>query len=224
MRTSLFRCLAIGGFAAALAGCNTLEAKTEPSPPPLPVQPVPDAPTPGAIAAPGQGLALFEDAKARNVGDLLTIKLVESTSAQKSASTATSKDDNVTLGDVSAFGHGLPFGIHTDSSVASKRAFDGKGDSAQSNSLTGSVTVAVVERLANGNLVVRGEKQLQINQGSEYVRLEGVIRTADIAPDNSVTSDRVANARISYTGRGQLADANAQGWLTRFFSSPWMPF
>ena len=82
----------------------------------------------------------------------------------------------------------------------------------------------VIVNAANGNLIVQGEKQVQINQGSEYIRLQGVIRPADIAPDNTVTSDRVANARIGYTGRGALADANMQGWLTRFFSSGWMPF
>ncbi|MBL6750921.1 MAG: flagellar basal body L-ring protein FlgH [Nevskia sp.] len=204
----------------ALAGCNEIEARTEPPPPPLPVLPQPAPPHAGAIGAPGEGLSLFEDAKARNVGDLLTIQLVESTSAQKSASTATSKADNDTLGNIGVFGRT----VHTNSSISSARAFTGKGDSAQSNSLSGSITVAVVQRLSNGNLLVRGEKQISINQGSEFVRLEGVIRPADIATDNSVTSDRVANARISYTGRGQLADANAQGWLTRFFNSPWMPF
>lgn len=203
-----------------LGGCNEIETRLEQPPPPVPVMPAPEAPRAGAIAAAGGTLSLFEDAKARNIGDLLTIQLVESTTAQKSASTDTSKDDNVTLGNIGAFGKT----VHTNSSVSSKRAFAGKGDSAQSNSLQGSITVAVVERMSNGNLLVRGEKQIQINQGSESVRLEGVIRPADIGTDNSVTSDRVANARIAYTGKGALADANAQGWLTRFFNSPWMPF
>ena len=203
-----------------LVGCTTIESRMEKAPPPIPVMPQPEAPRAGAISAPSNGLALFEDAKARNIGDLLTIKLIESTSAQKSATTDTTKDDNVTLGKLGVFGHS----INSAASVGGKRAFAGKGDSAQSNSLNGSITVAVVQRLSNGNLQVQGEKQVQINQGSEYIRLDGVIRPADVAPDNTVTSDRVANARISYTGRGQLADANTQGWITRFFSSPWMPF
>ena len=220
MSTAVFRAT-IAAACLGLGACNMIEEKLEQPPPPMPVQPRPEAAHAGAIAAPGGGgLSLFEDAKARNVGDLLTIQLVEATTAQKSATTDSSKADNVTLGNIGIFGKT----IHTNSSVSSNRGFKGAGDSAQSNSLQGSVTVAVVERMANGNLVVRGEKQIQINQGSEFVRLEGVIRPADIGTDNTVTSDRVANARIAYTGKGQLADANSQGWLTRFFSSPWMPF
>ncbi|MDR3415010.1 MAG: flagellar basal body L-ring protein FlgH [Nevskia sp.] len=203
-----------------LSGCVALEDKVYSTPTTVPEIPAPPAAVAGTIGSPYAGMVLFEDAKARAVGDLLTIQLVESTSAQKSATTDSSKSDNDTLGNIGIFGKT----IHTNSSVSSSRAFKGAGDSAQSNSLTGSITVAVVQRLDNGNLVVRGKKQIQINQGYEYVTLEGVIRPADIATDNSVTSDRVANARISYTGKGQIADANAQGWLTRFFNSQWFPF
>lgn len=204
----------------ALGGCMLAEKKLDTSPVEIPAVPPPPAPKTGAIGSPGSGLNLFEDAKAHAVGDLLTIQLVESTSAQKSATTNSSKDDNDTLGQVTAFGHT----VNTAAAVSSSRAFKGSGDSAQSNSLQGSITVAVVQSLPNGNLLVRGEKQIQINQGYEYVRLEGIVRPADISTGNSVTSDRVANARIAYTGRGQVADANAQGWLTRFFNSPWFPF
>lgn len=206
--------------ACLLGGCVTVEDKLYSTPTQLPdVAPVPET-IAGTIGAPGQSMALFEDAKARNVGDLLTIQLIESTSAQKSATTDASKADSATLGNIGIFGKT----VHTNSSISGARSFKGAGDSAQSNSLHGSITVAVAQRLANGNLLVRGEKQIQINQGYEYVKLEGVIRPADIATDNSVTSDRVANARISYTGKGQVADANTQGWLTRFFSSQWFPF
>ncbi|MDE0856650.1 MAG: flagellar basal body L-ring protein FlgH, partial [Nevskia sp.] len=142
------------------------------------------------------------------------------TTAQTAATTNSSKAVHDTLGNIGIFGKT----IHTNSSVSASRAFKGAGDSAQSNSLQGSITVQVAQRLPNGNLLVRGEKQIQINQGYEYVKLEGVIRPADIGTDNSVTSDRVANARISYTGKGQVADANAQGWISRFFNSPWFPF
>jgi flagellar L-ring protein FlgH len=205
---------------ALLAGCTTIEDKMYSTPTVVPEMSAMPTPTAGAIGSPNAGIALFEDAKARSVGDLLTIELVESTSAQKSAKTDTAKSDNDTLGNIGIFGKT----IHTNSAVSSSRAFTGSGDSSQSNSLTGSITVAVVQRLPNGNLLVRGEKQIQINQGYEYVKLEGVIRPADIATDNSVTSDRVANARISYTGKGAVNDANTQGWLTRFFNSGWFPF
>lgn len=214
------RQLALALAAVLLAGCTQIEDKMYSTPTQVPESMKVPQPEAGAIGSPNTGMALFEDAKARSVGDLLTIELVESTSAQKSAKTDTSKSDNDTLGNIGIFGKT----IHTNSAVSSSRAFTGSGDSSQSNSLTGSITVAVAQRLPNGNLLVRGEKQIQINQGYEYVKLEGIIRPADIATDNSVTSDRVANARISYTGRGAVNDANTQGWLTRFFNSPWFPF
>ena len=86
------------------------------------------------------------------------------------------------------------------------------------------MTVFVTRVLPNGNLVVRGEKQLALNQGSERVALEGVVRTVDIATNNTVSSDRVAAAKISYAGSGAVADANAMGWLARFFNSVLFPF
>jgi flagellar L-ring protein precursor FlgH len=103
-------------------------------------------------------------------------------------------------------------------------SFDGQGDSKQSNSLSGDVTVTVAKRLANGNLVIRGQKWIAINQGKEFVRIQGIVRPIDIDPDNSIGSNKVADASISYGGQGALADANAKGWLARFFDSPFTPF
>jgi flagellar L-ring protein precursor FlgH len=112
----------------------------------------------------------------------------------------------------------------TSASIDDSSKFAGEGDSAQSNSLTGYITCTVTRVLPNGNLYIRGEKWIGINQGSEYVRLSGVVRPIDIAPDNSVPSLKVGAANISYGGKGALADANNQGWLSRFFNSPWTPF
>jgi flagellar L-ring protein FlgH len=180
----------------------------------------------GAIYQPGRDVALFENATARHVGDVILVRLVESTSAQKSSSTSTTKDTKAALPGPTIAGRtitsngndALGFGLDHSAS------FDGKGDSAQSNSLNGDITVTVVKRLPNGNLLIRGEKWIGINQGSEYVRVEGVIRPIDIAADNSILSSMVGNAKISYRGRGALADSNKQGWLARFFNSPLMPF
>jgi flagellar L-ring protein precursor FlgH len=220
-RTGL--CMLLAGT-VLLGGCDIAEKRLYSTPPEIPPTDAPPQPTNGAIGAPGAGLVLFEDAKAHSVGDLLTVHLVESTTAQKSATADSSKSDNDTLGNIAAFSHT----IKTAGSISSSRAFAGKGDAAQSNSLQGSITVAVAQRLPNGNLLVRGKKEIQINTGYEYVMLEGVIRPADIATDNSadnsVSSDRVGNARISYTGHGQVADSNVQGWLSRFFSASWFPF
>jgi len=201
-----------------LAACGSTQ--TRPEEPSAIVWPQTEAPLQGAIGSPSGGMFLFEDNRARQIGDLLTVTLVEKTTAQKSASTSTSKDTSVSVGSITAFGQTLK----TDSGISGSNSFDGSGDSAQSNSLSGSLTVTVIQTLPNGNLVIRGEKMLGLNQGSETVRIEGIVRAADIAPDNTVTSDRIGNARISYRGKGALADANAQGWLARFFNSPWMPF
>jgi flagellar L-ring protein precursor FlgH len=117
--------------------------------------------------------------------------------------------------------HGTPL---LSNNINDAAKFAGEGDSAQSNSLTGYITATVTRVLPNGNLYVIGEKLIGINQGSEYVRISGVVRPIDLAPDNSIPSLKVGAARISYGGKGALADANAQGWLSRFFNSPWTPF
>lgn len=187
--------------------------------------PTPPAPEAGAIYSAGGG-ALFEDQKARAVGDTLTVLLVESTDAKTSSATSTAKKTSGEISSPTIFGrpvtiNGVPV---LSSSIASDHDFSGSGASTQSNKLNGSVTVTVVARLPNGNLAVRGGKQLQINQGKEFVRIEGIVRPADIAPDNTVLSSRVADARIAYGDNGALGESNAKGWLARFFSSPWMPF
>ena len=94
----------------------------------------------------------------------------------------------------------------------------------QSNRLEGDITVTVAQRLPNGNLLVRGQKWIAINQGQEYVRIQGIVRPIDIDPDNSISSLKVADAMIAYGGKGALADANAPGLLARFFNLPWLPF
>ncbi len=196
----------------------------------MPEDPARDIPPPaavdGAIWSDGASMNLFGDLRASRVGDILTINLVESTNATKSSTTSTSKSTDVSVANPTVFGRpvtrdGIPlFG----GSVDSDQSFEGEGGATQSNRLEGSVTVTVIERLPNGNLYVRGEKWLTLNQGKEYVRLSGIVRPVDILSDNSVSSEKVANARIEYAGKGALADANRMNWLARFFNSPWLPF
>ena len=108
-------------------------------------------------------------------------------------------------------------------SVNGDRGFSGAGNSAQSNRLQGSVTVTVIQRLPNGNLVVQGQKNMRLNQGDELVQIQGIVRPADINPDNTISSGKVADARIAYGGRGAIAQSNSMGWLGRFFNSPIFP-
>jgi flagellar L-ring protein precursor FlgH len=183
-------------------------------------------PADGAIFHTGYSEALFGNTIAHNVGDTVTVVLEETTIAQKSSQTDTAKTSKDSLASPTVFGksvtfHGTPI---LSGSLDNANSFSGSGDSKQSDSLVGDITVTVVERLQNGNLVVKGGKYIDINQGSEYVRLEGIIRPIDIAADNTIPSSKVADARIGYGQNGALNDANRPGLLSRFFNSPWMPF
>jgi len=193
---------------------------------PMPIPQVYAKPESGAIFAAGNEIRLFEDRKAGRVGDILTIRLVEQTRASKDSATSTSKESGAELTNPTVFGRpvtrgGVPI---LEGSLEGSRSFDGSGSSSQSNSLTGEITVTVIEQMPSGNLVVEGEKWLTINQGREFIRVRGVIRPTDILTDNSVFSTRIANAQIAYSAKGALADANRMGLLARFFNSPIFPF
>jgi len=186
----------------------------------------PPPPEAGAIYNPAGSFDLFMDLRARAVGDILTILLVERTNASKESSTSTARGSSVDTGFPVIAGrpvtaNGIPI---LNNEMSSDTTFDGQADSSQSNRLDGSITVTVAERLANGNLLVRGEKLITINQGEEFIRLQGIVRPVDIGPENSVLSTQVADATITYSGRGNLAATNRPGWLTRFFNSPFFPF
>lgn len=237
MQSRMFSMLSVLLTSLLMVGCSSSPAKKasegfETVRPPF-VSPPP--PQQGSIFQAGYGMTLYEDIRARRVGDILTVVLSERTNASKQASTSTSKDTAVDLDSPTLFGRQFRFDLPRpfnskkenatlETSVSSANSFDGEGDSAQSNSLTGNITVTVAEVLPNGNLIVQGQKHLTINQGDEFVRFSGIVRPSDINPDNTVMSTKVANARIAYVGEGLVADANAQGWLGRFFNSKWWPF
>jgi flagellar L-ring protein precursor FlgH len=190
-------------------------------------EPVPETQTAnGAIYQAGHDIALFENTVAKRVGDTLTIRLDESTNASKSSSTSTKKSTNVDLSGPTVAGRPVTAnGVEVlTANVENKSEFDGEADSRQSNRLTGQVTVTVAQRLPNGNLLIRGQKWVAINQGKEYVRVQGIVRPLDIDPDNSISSLKVADAKIAYGAKGALADANRPGLLARFFNLPWLPF
>ena len=216
-------------FAAiGLAGCSlwpSHEHKAEP-PAPARVLPPPVPRTDGAIYQAGQEMALFADLKARRVGDVLTIVLNEATAASKNAATTTSKTSAVTDTGPTIFGKsittkGVPI---LDTTMSGSHTFDGEGTASQGNSFVGALTVTVTEVQSNGNLVVVGDKTLKLNQGDEFIHISGVVRPADVATNNTVTSDKIADARISYSGKGVINSANSMGWLARFFNSVFAPY
>lgn len=184
------------------------------------------APSSGTIYNAGTDIRLFEDRKANRIGDILTVVLAEQTNATKNSQTTTGKATEATLANPTVLGRpvtrgGVPL---FSGSLSGDSSFDGKGSSSQSNSLAGDITVTVMDRLPNGNLVISGEKWVTLNQGQEFIRLSGIIRPDDIEPDNSLLSSRIANAQITYSSKGVLAAANKMGLISRFFNSVFHPF
>ena len=181
-----------------------------------PVAPV-AAPANGSIFQANDGYAaLYEGWRARRVGDPLTIVLVERTAASKSSSSKLDSkgQGNITLPSTGALNLFSP----TDATLSGGRGFNGQGQADQANSLSGEVSVTVAEVYPNGTMLVQGQKRVTLNRGDEFVQIKGIVRTADVSADNRVLSTRVADAQIAYTGKGDVARAGRQGWLSRFFS------
>jgi flagellar L-ring protein precursor FlgH len=206
---------------ALLSGCSGLHRyqKTQ-AQPVLPEFTALPKGTSGGVFTAERPWALVADVRAFRPGDVLTVVLQETTQASKRADTNYSKSSNVDLPSFRLGGSS----VDADTSISANRKFSGGATSTQQNALQGSLTVIVQEVLPNGLLRVHGEKSLYLNQGEEFLRVSGFVRAEDIDAENRISSQRVANARIAYSGRGSLADANSAGWLTRFFNSPWMPF
>ncbi|CDN87180.1 MULTISPECIES: flagellar basal body L-ring protein FlgH [Hydrogenophaga] len=209
--------------AAWLAGCAAVVPPRAPAlaDDPAPVVQVPTARArSGGVFTPASPWTLVADTRARRVGDVITVILSETTQASKRTGTQIDKGSSLGISPLTIDGDDItpPIGLSAD------RAFDGNASSTQQNALSGAITAVVVEVLPNGLLRIAGEKSLWLNQGEEFIRLSGYVRGQDVDAANRVSSQRIANARIAYSGSGTLADANTPGWLTRFFNSPWMPF
>jgi flagellar L-ring protein precursor FlgH len=224
--------LALSGI-AVLAGCVSPPPKPNDPyyAPVLPRTPLPAAANNGSIYQAGFEQNLYGDRKAYRVGDIITITLNEKTQASKNANSQIGKNSKTDIGLSSFFGGGLstnnPVGsgdLSLDVGYSGDRATKGDSKAGQGNSLTGSITVTVAEVLPNGIIAVRGEKWMTLNTGDELVRIAGLVRADDIATDNTVSSTRVADARITYSGTGSFADASQPGWFDRFFLSPLFPF
>ncbi|GAB1266411.1 flagellar basal body L-ring protein FlgH [Aurantivibrio infirmus] len=197
--------------------------------PVISASPRPEQSVGGSLYKTGMGLSLYGDTKAARVGDVITIMLDERTVSSKSSSTSVTKDSEVSFSEDSGgntlLGSNPTFknlSLLTD--LTQERDFSGAAGADQSNRLQGSITVTVADILPNGNMVIRGEKWMALNQGDEYIRISGIIRPADISPQNTVPSTKIANARITYSGTGSLADSQTMGWLSKVFNSVFWPF
>lgn len=181
---------------------------------------------PGGIFQVNYVESLYSDRRAARVGDIITVMLNERTAAKKSGSTTVTKENDLDFNAGTLLGKDAPSyqGVGLDTAVTQNRDFTGESEADQTNSLSGSIAVTVAEVLPNGLLVVRGEKWMTLNQGEEFIRLRGIIRQEDISPNNTISSTKLADARIAYSGTGALAKASEMGWASKFFNSHWWPF
>lgn len=213
--------LAVLPLAAALSGCETFAPKvdvadTAPARPAVAPAPVVNN---GAIFQPTAYRPLFEDHRARLVGDTITVQIVEKVAASQKSTSSVDKSGTLT-GAVTALPFFSPNSFNRASaSGSSSNSFEGKGTTESANTFSGTITATVLEVLPNGHLVVSGEKQIGVNQHVDVLRFSGQIDPRAILPGNVVPSAQIANVRIEQRGRGAQAEAQAIGWLARFFLS-----
>ncbi|RYV02502.1 flagellar basal body L-ring protein FlgH [Shewanella sp. OPT22] len=225
----MMRSLFIVGMVVVLSACNSTSHKpipddpfyapVYPDTPPTRVEPT------GSIYMDAEAASLYSDIRAHKVGDIITINLSEATQARKSATSEITKANSNSIDPIFGGGanitlKGKPLDFRYNDSFDTSR----ESDANQSNSLSGSISANVMKVLSNGHLVVRGEKWISINNGEEFIRVTGLVRSEDIRPDNTIDSTRIANARIQYSGTGTFAEAQKVGWLNKFFLSDWWPF
>jgi flagellar L-ring protein precursor FlgH len=179
----------------------------------------PVAPVNGAIYLSGLGAqALFEDRRPKYIGDILTVLISENVNASKNSAADASRSGSAStdLGVIPKIFDGL-ISSSQDASASGKNAISAKGGANAKNTFYGVITVTVVEVLPNGNLLVSGEKQMLINQGTEFIRFSGVVDPRTVSANNSVPSTQVADARIEYSAKGYIDEAQTMGWLQRIF-------
>lgn len=206
-------------LSALLAGCVTMTPSTAVHQP-MTVRPelrTAIAPANGSIYNVASARPLFEDRRARFIGDTITINIAEKTAAAKKSDTKAERTDDRTMGVPTL--SGLPFASFQGAKLAtnSETKFDSTGENTSSNNFTGTLTVTVIDVYPNGNLLVSGEKQIGLKEGEEFVRFSGVVNPNNITAGNTVQSTQVADARIEYKANGFVDSAQVMGWLGRFF-------
>jgi flagellar L-ring protein precursor FlgH len=236
-RMDLFNAVCVLGLLAVSGCATTPSAPPEPRRIDISVIPVQGstAPTTAGSIWPGETTrnTLFQDLRARNIGDIVTVEITEKTSATKEASTSTSRSSSTDIAIAKLFGlptnfgmrnflnQGNPFSPEVQSSYDS--SFDGAGTTKRSGELSAVITTRVVQILPNGNLVLEGKKDTIVNNETQFIVLSGIARPEDITDVNTVSSTQLSDVRIEYSGKGVVADEQGQGWLGRFLDNVW-PF
>lgn len=221
MKIIVFKFISIAALVGLVTGCSTYTEQVVSQsfqPAEAPVILAKSTNMNGAIFQPGRSGLFATDQRARRIGDILTVSFNEIYAATKAQTASSSKTD--------AFGVTLPTGLPNmltggfdkdpaGLNAGTTRSFAGSGNAVQSNSFSGLLSVTVIRVFDNGNMEVQGQKELTLNNGNEYVRVRGVVRPEDISAGNIVSSDRLADAQIRYTGSGHLADSSQPGWLSQ---------
>jgi flagellar L-ring protein precursor FlgH len=222
----MFRLITIFPILLFASACSTVPVETTEFTPAEPQIVIRDANASGAIYQVSSNRFFFEDIRARRVGDVINVILDERTDATKTATTSANRGTSIAIPSPTLFGGGITNRGREllANDISASTDFSGSADSSQSNRLNGSVAVVVEKVLSNGNLWIKGQKHLTLNQGREVVRVSGLIRAVDITPQNTILSNQIADASITYGGTGLLADSNKAGWMTRFFTSQYWPF
>lgn len=213
-----------------LAACAQFTPLPEPMAERPLYQPEPAAPEPGSLYSPDVPSRLCADLRARDIGDIITVRISETTRASRRASTKTTRDTSVEAGLENLLGVMEGFaannsGLTSSSLVKGETSskFKGDGETSGESTMSASISMRVAQVLPNGNLLITGSRRIKINNEDQVIVLSGVVRPADVSPDNVVPSSKVADARIEYYGRGVVADKQSPGWLTRAVDWVW-PF
>lgn len=224
-----------------MAGCNAARQQASPLPPVAPpqtyVEPEQAAANPGSMFNDAEADLMFSDSRARRVGDIVLVKIVENAKAKNKADTTSERDstNNYTVGayfgqdsasinpmnPVGAFGGKV--GTNALLQTGSKSKFDGKGETKRENTVTATIAARVVRVMPGGLLQVEGARETRVNDETQYIVLSGLVRSRDVASDNSVMSTQLADSRIAYYGKGVLADKQRPGWFSRLMDNLW-PF
>ncbi len=174
---------------------------------------------------------IYQDSRARNIGDIVMVKIVETSSGTKKAETTTSRNSSLTGGISSLFGYEKLFagkdGAHTPSSTSMSaslaKGFTGTGETKRDSTVTATLSARVVDKSMDGNLVIRGYREIKINNENQHIILSGIVRPEDISKDNSVLSSHIADARIEYGGTGVISNKQHPGWFANLVDVAW-PF
>lgn len=216
----------VGLFFSLVTGCSHIEPRVmmPDATSAKPVVPLTNIVNNGAIfQLQGAHRPLFEDQKPRYVGDILTVAIQEKTAASRSSKSSAGKTSEVKAAVPSVAGLPGKFMQGADLKASSGNTFEGKGETANDNAFSGTITVTVVAVLPNGNMMVAGEKQIGINHNTEVIRFSGIVSPVNVQTGNVVASSAIADARLEYRGKGYIDEAQRMGMLQRFFLS-FLPF